>query len=236
MVDYAGSSGFINPYSFTDDEREIIKKIINCELEFDGFILTLEKGIEYYLFTREISSNITSPELFKQVRDLQKTFKKLSVQLDSLNHSNESLIEQYYFLRERKYLPLTNQRGIHFYGWGDAMQSLMIDLDMACNDYFDDLKPIKGSHGYGAELNIVETIYNASRKYCPKLKISSGTGSQVVLLMDYLVDILNIKSKHSKKRGNAEHDNIQPSASGKAIVNSWLKHNHNINRIKRDKK
>ncbi len=238
MVNREGFGGFVQGYEFTDHQKNDIKLILGnyCPPEnLDLFIKKMERGIELYNLMKDEATLNKPKEVVDQVKNLQKTFKKLSQQLGELHHSNESLIDQYYFLREHQWLPC----GRHSYGWGDTMQTLMIDLDFACSDYSNEHKPIKGAHGYGAELHLVNFLYEATIELCPRLKISKGTNSKAVQLMDYFIDILDIKSKHSKKRANADTDITNspvPLASGKAIISSWLKHPSNKKRIESNKK
>lgn len=242
MVNREGFGGFVQEYKFTDYHKKDIKQILGnyCPSEsFDLFIKRIEKGIEYYNLVKDEAALTNPKEVVDQVKKLQKTFKKLSEQLSGLHHSNESLIDQYYYLRERQWIPNPTLRGCHTYGWGDAMQTLMINLDFACSDYTNAHKSIKGAHGYGAELNLVTALYDATSQNCPLLKISNGTNSKAVQLMNYLIDILDIKSKHTKKRSNADNDIIyspKPLASGKAIITSWLKHPTNKKGIEGIKK
>lgn len=100
-------------YKFTDYQKNDIKEVLGnyCPSDkFDLFIKRIEKGIEYYNLFKDETTLTKPKEVVEQVKKLQKTFNKLSKQLDDLNHSNESLIDQYYYLRERQWLPNTNAR------------------------------------------------------------------------------------------------------------------------------
>ncbi len=212
------------------DQKQDIREILGdyCPSKnFDSFILKIDKGIGYYLLFKSDEEHTKDIKPVKQVKDLQKTFRKLSKQLGELHHANVSSIDCHYLLREREPLPVIRSRGKHFYGWNDSMQSMMIDLDIACSDYLKEHKPIKGAHGWESELHLVFSLYEASIDYCPQLKISEAPNSKSVQIMDYLVAILNIKSKHTKKRNNAYSDPSdcpEPLASGKSIIHAWLNH------------
>jgi len=232
MVDRTGSGGGYPNRSFTENQKNEIKKIIDsyCDKKTaDTFINEFSVGLNEYHFFIEMQDQKrvkTNKEERGQVKALQKTIGKLSAQLDGMTHQNETLIEQFYYFRKRHHIPLT----YNGYRWAESLQLLVQDISIASQNYLDDTKPPIRPPSWGTEHMLVSALFQAIIKSKIPITIEDGTDSVAAQLIDLLIKWFNIKSLHVKKRDNAASDPVDsptPQASGRSIVRAWLRRKDN---------
>lgn len=212
----------VDNFKFTKNQALIIcgllKSRMKDESQANCFIAELEKGITYFQTQRKKQSLHNSlPESYMD-NDIKKLKQKLDITVKALeltNQNSSSIINQYYYLREKKSIASGD--------WRLSLQVLLGDISIACNDLLEDSKKFKRKRGYSIELLIVDAIDSAISKSNLDLKVAiGGSGSKCEELVNYLIEEFEIS-------GNSGY-----LATGRGVIEKWLSKNQYSNKPKKE--
>lgn len=184
-------------FHFTEGQKlqllSIIEKYIKSSKQGDCFVKFLEKGMSYYCSQiRRNSLHNSLPETYKNndLKKLKSSLKKLSNNLGSLEYVAPRVINQAYYMREKKMIPKDDNLAT----WELSLQILLDDLAIACDDLINDEKKYNMKRGYKLELLLVDAIDRAIDESGIDLNIAvGGNRTPSMILLEYLILELKVK-------------------------------------------